>query len=243
MSPEEFAKFRHEAVHSLMRLNKSCEHEFRISSWPRWHYDLERGTLSFLNDDQPRVIASIQVVGTTSERSGTWLWSWANESLPENATRSMMKVRAFGEQESLSDLTTPSAADDAYVGWGMTAIAAKIIGAKGGYRCPGENGFLYVAYMDLSFAESVPQGQIACQTHGTGYETFVCDHLMSNPAQLWFSEDVTDEKQWPDAWCAACDAVFQEEGGWNERNETELKIRLICHRCYEFLRSQSVAPK
>ncbi len=46
MTEEQFTKFRHEAVHVLMRLNESCESEFHISSWPHWDYDLERGTLT-----------------------------------------------------------------------------------------------------------------------------------------------------------------------------------------------------
>jgi hypothetical protein len=47
MKAEEFKEFRHNAVHELMRLNESCEHEFQISTWPRWDYDLDAGTLTF----------------------------------------------------------------------------------------------------------------------------------------------------------------------------------------------------
>jgi hypothetical protein len=81
--------------------------------------------------------------------------------------------------------------------------------------------------------------QIECSSHGVGYEAFVCEHLMSNPAQIWFSDDPTEENQWPDAWCAACEALYEEQGGWNEKNEPKLKVRLVCHRCYHSLRAQS----
>ncbi len=59
MTEEQFTKFRHEAVHVLMRLNESCESEFHISSWPHWDYDLERGTLTLSQDGVPKVVASI----------------------------------------------------------------------------------------------------------------------------------------------------------------------------------------
>jgi hypothetical protein len=73
MTAEQFLEFRHEAVHALMGLNDLCEREFKISSWPRWDYDFDAGTLTFSKDGVARVVASIQVVGTTSESSGTWL--------------------------------------------------------------------------------------------------------------------------------------------------------------------------
>jgi hypothetical protein len=76
MNPKEFSEFRHDAVHALKPLNETCEREFRISSWPRWNYDFERRTLTFSQDEIAKVIATIQVVGTTSDLSSTWLWGW-----------------------------------------------------------------------------------------------------------------------------------------------------------------------
>lgn len=57
MDPEQFSVYRHEAVHELMRLNELCEQEFRISSWARWDYDFDRGTLTFSQDGVPKVRA------------------------------------------------------------------------------------------------------------------------------------------------------------------------------------------
>jgi len=153
VDPDNFSTFLHEAVHHLKDLNKKCEEEFRISSWPRWDYNLDRGTLTFSQDGQPKVIASIQVVGSTSLSSGTWLWSWANQSFPPRVTREVEKVRAFGELENLPELTQAKRPTDEHVGWEMTAIAAKVLGAKGAYRCPGENGLVYVIYSSLAFVQ------------------------------------------------------------------------------------------
>lgn len=35
----------------------------------------------------------------------------------------------------------------------MTAITAHLIGAKGAYRCPEDDGFLYVVYTDIKFVD------------------------------------------------------------------------------------------
>jgi hypothetical protein len=244
MEPEQFSKFRHEAVHELMRLNELCEQEFRISSWARWDYDLERGTLTFSQDGEPRLVASIQVIGTTSISGQTWMWGWANESLPASVRKSVAKVRAFGESERINELTAAELPDDEYLGWAMTAVAAKVLGAKGAYRCPGKNGFVYVVYLSISFASELETAlrpeQVECPDHGSGFAACACEHLVSNPAQRWFSREADEEHKWPDAWCAACDAFFQEQGEWNEKNESKIKIKLLCHHCYERLRLRQV---
>jgi hypothetical protein len=245
MKPEEFSAFQHNAVHELMALNERCEEEFHISSWPRWHYDLERETLTFSENGVPKVLASIQVVGTTSVSGGTWLWGWANENLPPNAKKEVAKVREFGLAGEIRELTEAELPDDEYLGWAMTAVAAKLLGAKGAYRCPGKNGFVYVVYSSVKFAASEAGTesqleQMECADHERGFSTYVCEHLVVNPGQEWFSQEPDEEHKWPDAWCAACDAFFQQQGEWNEKNESRIKIELICHHCYERLRSQQV---
>lgn len=243
MEPELFSKFRHKAVHELMDLNELCEKEYRISSWPKWEYDLDRGTLAFTQDGVPRVLALIQVVGTTSISGGTWLWGWANESLTPKVTTQLAKVRAFGEAENISELTNAELPDDEYLGWGMTAVAAKLLGAKGAYRCPGENGFVYVVYSSIGFANDLSPlapspNEVECSNHGKGFATYACEHLVSNPAQAWHSSEPNEENKWPDAWCDTCEVFFQEQGEWNDKNESKMKIKLLCHHCYERLRSQ-----
>jgi hypothetical protein len=83
MDPEQFSVYRHEAVHELMRLNELCEQEFRISSWPRWDYDFDRGTLTFSQDGVPKVRASIQVIGTTSISGKTGCGAGRTKAFPK----------------------------------------------------------------------------------------------------------------------------------------------------------------
>jgi hypothetical protein len=154
MSREEFNAFSHAAVHQLMELNALCEQEFSIGHWERWDYSAEEGTITFSQEGVPKVIAAVQLVGTTSARSGTWLWAWANGSVPRAQSVQAEKVRSFGEAKSLSILTEPSCADDEYLGWKMTALTSKIIGGRGGYRTPRDSGgYSYYVYTELRFAD------------------------------------------------------------------------------------------
>ena len=86
--------------------------------------------------------------------------------------------------------------------------------------------------------QSPASEKVECATHGSGFQTFVCEHLISNAAQEWFSSEPDEENKWPDAWCSACDVFFQEQGEWNEKNESKSKIKLLCHHCYQLKRSQ-----
>ena len=212
MTPQEYSDFRHTAVHELMALNERCKEEFRISTWPRWDYDLERNTLIFSEDGVAKVVALIQVVGTTSRSAGTWMWGWANDSLPAIATKEVARVREFGSTEDIAQLTKSELPDDEYLGWEMTAVAAKLLGAKGAL--------------------------IECSAHSKGFATYVCEHLLENPAQQWFSNKPDDDQPWPDGWCASCEALFLEQGEWNDKNQPLREIKMVCHRCYEKLRSQ-----
>jgi uncharacterized protein DUF6882 len=150
MSPEDFSEYRDRAVHGLMRLTEECKQRFRIGYWKQCDYDLDAGTLIFSEADSPRIVAQIQVVGTTSSR--TWLWGWANEDFPKAVTERLREVRQFGEDQALSQLTEPQLVGDEYLGWELTAITAQILGASGAYCCPGEHGDLYLVYTDVSFA-------------------------------------------------------------------------------------------
>jgi hypothetical protein len=248
MDPERFSVYRHEALHELMRLNELCEKEFRISLWPRWDYDFRRGTLTFSQDGVPKVRAAIQVIGTTSISGGTWMWAWANDSLPPNVTKEVAKVRKFGATENIAQLTEQELPDDEHLGWWLTAVGAELLGAKGAYRCPGENGFVYVVYMSIGFVVSdedkaTESIQVECDDHGSGSAAYACEHLVANPAQKWFSQEPNEEHQWPDAWCADCEVLFQEQAEWNDENEPKTKIKLLCHHCYEELRARErLAP-
>jgi hypothetical protein len=226
-----------------MDLNEKCETQYRISSWPRWDYDLDAGTLVFSESGVPKVVATIQAVGSTSESSTTWKWGWAHASFPPRVTDQLERVREFGEVEGLQKLTQELLTDDEYLGWELTAVAAKILEAPGAYRCPVDNGFLYFVYTSLQFAnESLtinPRTPIACSNHGQGFSTYVCEHLIANPAQEWLSNKPVESNPWPDAWCALCDEVFQEQGEWNDKNEGRVKIKVLCHRCYEAARGQN----
>jgi hypothetical protein len=61
----------------------------------------------------------------------------------------MLVVKQFGEEHGLKELVVEKWEAEEVDGWAMTGISAKLLNAKGAYRCPDENGFLFVIFTDV----------------------------------------------------------------------------------------------
>lgn len=149
MNREEYERFQHESYEHLKRRQERLTAEFGMGSYERWDYDQDSGEFIFSDGGVAKVGADFQVVGSISTISNTWLWSWANPSIVEAIKKDMHLVRRFGEEHGLSELTEEKWPADEDAGWAMTNIAARVLDAKGAYRCPVDNGFLFVIFTDV----------------------------------------------------------------------------------------------
>lgn len=151
-APDWYSEWRHDAVHELMEKQDALKKSHRTGSWPRFDYDLDAGTLTFSEDGAPKLVADIQVVGSTGPSD--WMWSWANQHWPPAVVEDMEKVRAFGAKNGIEELTTEFLIDDDLnnLGWEMTAVAARVLNAVGAYRPPRANGGgLFLIYRSIRF--------------------------------------------------------------------------------------------
>ena len=64
-----------------------------------WNVDMAKGEISF----GAKLVFPIQVLGTFSHSSETWLWSWANtqSGLSESITQQAEQLRKYGEDNEL----------------------------------------------------------------------------------------------------------------------------------------------
>jgi hypothetical protein len=114
-----------------------------------WHFELDSGLLSF--GYQYRWHA--QILGTASGDSGTWLWAWANSesNIPAHLLTASLALKAYGEQHSIPELTTPQLPLDQIDGHSLALVASGICKANAYYRCPYEGGALFVLIKDENF--------------------------------------------------------------------------------------------
>lgn len=149
MTKEEFEQFEHESYEYLKARQEILPHEYGMGKFERWDYYQETGEFVFSDAGVPKLVADYQVVGSVSTVSNTWLWSWANPSILESVKKDMHLVRRFGEEHGLTALTEEKWPADELDGWAMTNVSARLLNAEGAYRCPGENGALFVIFTAL----------------------------------------------------------------------------------------------
>jgi len=136
MSEADFASLLDESYDYLNTQINQVNAEYKIGSYERFDFDDERGEIIFSDQGTPKVIAEYQNVGSVSTITNTWLWAWANESIPAHTKNLVRNVRSYGETHALERLTTAKWNADEVDGWEMTAITAKLLSAKGYYRAP-----------------------------------------------------------------------------------------------------------
>jgi hypothetical protein len=156
-APDWYGAWRHDAVHELQAKTEHAKNEFGLGKWERYDYDIDAGILEFSHQGILKVVARIQVVGTTGDASGTWLWAWANDHLPREAIESALATKRFGEEHQIDELTIGSLTDESLsdLGWELTAVAARVTHARGAYCAPSETGAVFFIYDTIALVPDI----------------------------------------------------------------------------------------
>jgi hypothetical protein len=139
-APDWYPDWRHDAFHQLMEKQDNLAKAYGTNTLPRYDYDVDAGILTFSKDGVVKVIADIQVVGTTGSKD--WLWGWANEWWPKSVVSDLEAVVRFGEEHGIMELTSGYVSDDDlnHLGWELTAVAVRVLDAVAAYRPPSSEG-------------------------------------------------------------------------------------------------------
>lgn len=147
-APDWYPAWRQEAGHALVDLNEALNARLGLTTWERVDYDLSIGELTFSHRGKVRVTADVQLIGSAAV---SWIWARDNGLWPARVVEDALKVRDFGEEHGIEELTRlrlPSTDLD-QLGWSLAAVAARITGAKGVYRLVEGQGSLFLAYRDI----------------------------------------------------------------------------------------------
>jgi len=102
----DWAAWSREAVETMVARNAEWPRQLGLQGHPAYRRDLERALLVF-EGPLHEVVATVCLVGTTSEREGSFVWSWANEAIPPVHGQALEVVHEFGRDHHLALLTTP----------------------------------------------------------------------------------------------------------------------------------------
>lgn len=116
----------------------------RLGDDPEWSLSPKEGRATF--DGAPY---SLQLLGTRSAETNTWLWAWANEAadVPSKALEAVRKVRNVGRKRSIGELAVESLPLDNFDfdAHTLALIATSVADLPAYFRFPYEGGALFAA--------------------------------------------------------------------------------------------------
>jgi hypothetical protein len=119
---------------------------WRFGTADQWSLDLSQGDLIFTFNDGIVATCPAQIVGSLESTDGSWLWAWANPSIPESLQRDSLRVRDYGQQRQIARLTSEEWACTEEEAWRMAALACKLCDAQGVYRAPAGTAYVFIAF-------------------------------------------------------------------------------------------------
>jgi hypothetical protein len=139
-----------------------------------WDVDLVRGEVSF----GPGRAFAIQVMGTESQGSGTWLWGWANEAshIPPQLLRCASTLRELGQREGIEELSLPEINLGDIDGHALAMVASGLCGSSAYYRGPYDGGALFFTVHGVPLPEGAASPLEAINTMNAAIMQYPLDH-------------------------------------------------------------------
>lgn len=237
----DYNNFAETCVEELKVLQDKFQNEYDVDWYDNWFYNQSTGLLTFSTGPQELNFKYFDV-GSFSEKSNTWKWSWDNDHILDNVKGIAKLIKEFGQRKNFSKLTNGYFPSDEFEAWEFVAIAAKLANGIGVYRP--FNGkhlkiFLVVTeFVDNETAQNIKDKYVQCNTHEYKRRTFICQHL-NHAIKVGFEEafatyedmELSDDDDFQ-AWCNECEKVRQKEGEWNDKSMEFAQIKVVCEKCY-----------
>ena len=134
-----------ESSGELRAKNATATETWGIGTADRWSADLSAGSITFHFADHS-ISGPVEVLGTWSSTSGTWLWAWANETLPPGVAGASTATKSYGDAHQMEALSarkldaTESLAED------LASVTVELSGLAGMYRAPTDSGHLFLGF-------------------------------------------------------------------------------------------------
>jgi hypothetical protein len=144
MSPDRFYESLEAAESYLQRQQEALQREYGLDWNEQYQWDQDAGILTLSASGTPKLSAEIQIVGSISTRTKTWLWAWDNPSVSDKVKLAAREMKAFGEIHHIPPFTLGRWEGEESDGWNMTALTAHTLQARGAYRTPVDGGYVYM---------------------------------------------------------------------------------------------------
>lgn len=151
MTDNQFDEYLDYCYENLEMKQEVLRKEYGIGDFQDYWYDQESSKIQFKSDGKVMLEFSIVFIGSWSNKSNTWMWAWANNSM----------INGIKEQSSvLKELTYITGFDtftreyfdcDEAMAHELTAFSVEHLKAKGMYISPDGMSKVFMALMHPIF--------------------------------------------------------------------------------------------
>ncbi|WP_432103189.1 DUF6882 domain-containing protein [Streptomyces sp. bgisy091] len=129
---------------------------FGLSGDVRYDWSTDDARITWSREGKVFLSGRITLLGSVSTAQQTWLWSWANESLPHAALGDIERVRRFGEENDYPVLPWPGFTSDPELVAEARMVAAAVLDADGLWADSTDDVQLYFTLHDLVLSAEQP---------------------------------------------------------------------------------------
>jgi hypothetical protein len=131
---EEWESFALTALAWAQQQSDLLTTEYGLSGDVQYHWDLDDARIVFSRGGQEFLSARITMIASVNPERGTWLWSWANDSLPPSVLGDIDSVRQYGVDHQFPLLTWPGFQADPKPVDQARVVASYLLEADGLWR-------------------------------------------------------------------------------------------------------------
>lgn len=155
----------------------------RIGDWD-WSVALDAGAMTFTDPTSGETVSTaIQILGTESDISDTWLWGWANEAsgIPLSLLTIARALGQAGSERGVPEFNEPSLDRADVDGHTLACVASAAHPVAGYYRAPYEGGALFVLLTGPELVAPAPLSSLIRFTTGWGRVISTVPDQLSEP--------------------------------------------------------------
>ncbi|ADI04603.1 hypothetical protein SBI_01482 [Streptomyces bingchenggensis BCW-1] len=125
---------------------------FGLSGDVQYDWSMDDAQITWSRDGEVFLTGRLTMIGSVSLAQQTWLWSWANESLPHAVLGDIERVRQFGEENDYPVLPWPGFNYHPELVAEARMAAASVLDAEGLWTESMDDGQLHFMVHNLVFA-------------------------------------------------------------------------------------------
>ena len=119
-----------------------------------WSVDQGSGNIVFVSPHGITAPCPVQIIGTYNSLDNTFLWGWEHPSVLPALQEHARKVKAYGEQHNIAELTTQKITCTETKAWELTALACRLNEAQGAYRGTSGTSTIFMTFGTVSLSKT-----------------------------------------------------------------------------------------